>query len=657
HTLKISPSALSQQVVMKRKSYRLENLTVYGKIETAETFSSNQTVIRNSEFQSKTDFNEIFSRYPEIALKGTMLPGEKKAVTILGHLPKHTSVFLDGIEISSEGQEFDISSIPVEIIEQVIVDKDGSGSSGSVAGSIKIYTKNYNSGNKSGRVGCSGSIDTKIGPFGLITSSVEAKTAWNYHYLYAFASQLSAQNNFPYEFNLSNPPITKKRENNQKNIQNYNFGYRFSLGLTDFSINYLRQNYDNGLAAPINQLAFYDKSAQKGYTERIFGGVDYSKGISELKISFYHFTDESQFDNSASSSPLNRFRAETEQGKSGILADSEIQWRFLQFFLKGSYDREFFKYRHYNSNNELNQNQSIPKVKSDSYKINPGSKIMIRINNFSLSCRFDYGINNYRKDDTIHFQNKNSWSGLVEFSFHKKWLFTSGTGLSRSFSRPSFYDIYWRGDSQTMGNPDLKPERSLSVKAFAKMEAEKISFKGSWSQNKIEDLIFWYKSVLGWKPDNISDAEMTNYELAAEIIPLSLLRISLSWLRTFALDKSYDESGEQSAVYNNEIIYIPSSRTAVSCSIGQPGLMLNVEYERVGKQWTKQDQLRPPLSAYEIFNVSAEYLYKYKTMEIGLYGRINNILDKRYLVYSSSPAAGRNWNFGLSIKYKKGEIK
>ncbi|MDD3051858.1 MAG: hypothetical protein PHR06_12045, partial [Candidatus Cloacimonetes bacterium] len=81
HTLKISPSALSQQVVMKRKSYRLENLTVYGKIETAETFSSNLTVIRNSEFQSKTDFNEIFSRYPEIALKGTMLPGEKKAVT------------------------------------------------------------------------------------------------------------------------------------------------------------------------------------------------------------------------------------------------------------------------------------------------------------------------------------------------------------------------------------------------------------------------------------------------------------------------------------------------------------------------------------------------------------------------------------------------
>jgi len=81
-----------------------------------------------------------------------------------------------------------------------------------------------------------------------------------------------------------------------------------------------------------------------------------------------------------------------------------------------------------------------------------------------------------------------------------------------SYAMPEFSSLFWKGDSQVQGNPDLEPERSYGVSSNTKVQFGSFTLSGESYFNRIEKLIYWYRTALGvWKPDNLADAELYGF--------------------------------------------------------------------------------------------------------------------------------------------------
>ncbi len=85
---------------------------------------------------------------------------------------------------------------------------------------------------------------------------------------------------------------------------------------------------------------------------------------------------------------------------------------------------------------------------------------------------------------------------------HLRWM----GSLSRSFSFPTFNDLYWR-DAYAEGNPSLRPEQSLAVSTGLTWQYQP-SVRKTWnlhaelSANQVRDWILWGQEAQRWRPEN-----------------------------------------------------------------------------------------------------------------------------------------------------------
>ena len=93
-----------------------------------------------------------------------------------------------------------------------------------------------------------------------------------------------------------------------------------------------------------------------------------------------------------------------------------------------------------------------------SLKLNQQKEFAWLILNNGLAGRYDY------------IDGEDEFSGRLEFSLRNwgtKYLETGAT-IGNSFALPTPYDLYWKGDSQTLGNPNLKSEKATGYQIWLK---------------------------------------------------------------------------------------------------------------------------------------------------------------------------------------------
>ncbi|MBT3169618.1 MAG: TonB-dependent receptor plug domain-containing protein [Candidatus Cloacimonetes bacterium] len=569
---------------------------------------------------------EILSKVPSLQMKGVDMIGEKQTISLLGHKAKHTLIMLDGVPLNSAGQDFDLSSIPAEIIANIeIIKNNVQTGSGSMAGIININTKKTD-GQFNFHIG------QIIGSFGLQKYFLNSSIANAKFYSFLYLAQSSTENDFNF---LNQSSSNNNLKNNEKNIKDFNF--TFGANLLPFEIEYKcdLQKYDKQFLTPQN-IDIYDGSSLAGFTNR--QRITFSKALNNffLNSNLFYFNEKSTYDNTAS----DWFSEKSHHYLAARGVNTKIAFNDEVFTSNFgiNYKREDFEYL-----SESNPNSNIEALFEEN--LASFGDMKIRCDFFPLQTNFMLA---GRVDKFSSFDDFTTFRISTDANYESIITTTIGGSYGSGFTVPSFYDLYWN-DVQAHGNKNLKAEESKGFELFGKLEFADHYCKVSAYKNKIENLIHWCRVTNYWRPENIGIAEISNLEVDLQM-NFKTVTCGSSYLQTVAYDKTVNGD-----FYDKYLPFIPKSKFQVYWELKVNNLATKINYARVGKQYTTPDQLSEELvmPAYDLTDVEVSYLFKWKKIDVRIVGVVKNIFNENYELYKYMPQPGRNWQLNFNLNYKK----
>lgn len=646
-------------IVLQREAMPIEGIAVRQRRETISGLQETRIVIPIRAEMKSSDLSDILKAYPEINLSGTSLPGEWQTVSLLGHHARHTLILLDGIPLNSAGQPYDISTIPTEIIESIEIIKGGAGAykgSGAIGGLININTKEPLSQTES-------SLSQSIGSFGLFRTSGSFYARSRCIGFSLFIDRSRADNDFDYFYPAE---VRKTREYNNKTMQNLHL--RLSGHFTNLKLLYKLEflDFDHKLPGPVNLESLYRDARLEG--SNLHNYLSASLQLPRLNpelIAYYH-RNRTDYDNTRAPVPFFHMKSANENDRQGLQLNLTTFWgrdRSIIDDIGGEsnllleYSREDFAYYE-----ESKPDNSIPGIKQENYAVAAGTDIFIPLRSIDWSHNLAGRWDSYLRDNGDERSNFTSYRYDTALTLHTPFislfapfdqlLFISiGAGLSRNYDIPSFYDLYWKGDSQTSGNPDLRKEKSDNRQLFAEFSIYNFRPRIEYHQSRINDLIYWYRSNTGWRPGNIARAEISNLQITADYFLNDLLSLSASWLKTEAHNKSINSDGTPDDLYNKKLIYTPGQSFTAGLRIDYTPLYWRISHSYTGVQWSTPDQLIPPIDSYHLTDTELGVQFRFISLDWQCSLTLKNIFDRHYEIYAYTPQPGFNWVFNLKLNH------
>lgn len=626
-------------LIMQTQAIAVSGITVHEEATGMEHLKAPQTR-RIEVLPDAGSLAATLQRSADISINGADVQGGRQTISLRGHDPRHTLVLLDGMPLNRPGEAFDISGIPTEILETIeVFDAGGSAyvGSGAIGGAVNLITRKTNTGDT-----VSITTTSSVGSFNAYSNALDCRVQkpWIALKLHGILEQ--AKNDFSYTNSLTSPSTEEKRKNNESSAEDA----RWAITLPRmFSLHYQGsyRHYDKGLPGQVGQITLYENAAIQGIIRHHQLTASDHTHLLQWDVSLFHSNEESTYRNPPS---LHTSTDYSRDGASGSLTLDPLSWLHANSGLE--YGVQRFEYRH------MSPLFSILPVWMQSVAPFGSVSLEQSINSFTVSGEGALRHDMLTRSDDLSFNDCTSWSGHVKMQHHGLLEQALSLHLDRSFSIPSFYDLYWKGGSQALGNPQLKPEKSRLRRIDYELSYADHAFSCSYQDARITNLIHWYRSVQSWKPGNIASSRISSFSLQATVAPLSWWNISLDWMRSYTADRSRLDDGSQSNTYGLELPYHPSSQTVVSSSLHPGPVELTMEYRRTGSQWPLRTHDWGKLDAYELYSVKASYRFSISS-QLGAIasGSVQNLLDTHYQRYLLDPAPGRTISALLEISYKK----
>jgi len=227
------------------------------------------------------------------------------------------------------------------------------------------------------------------------------------------------------------------------------------------------------------------------------------------------------------------------------------------------------------------------------------------------------------------------------YSLDAKYQFTKQLSLRTAFSTnyrlPTFNDLYW----EPGGNPDLKPENSLSAELGLDYKSNDFQIAGGAYVIKSKDLIQWRPVTQDfWQPQNVSNASNYGLEFSA----------AYNWSfgsHIFGIKANYDYTIAQDDDIEKQLIYVPKHRAGgyLDYSWGQWRFNYNLQY--IGEVFTTTSNSQS-LDAYFLSDIS---FYRDLFKEVLTLGfKVNNLFNENYQSVAYRPMPGRNYLLQINIK-------
>lgn len=625
-------------VVLEVETITIQGLRVLDKRK-KELIGSGEVIVIKPDENAGSVADILRDNY-NLQVTGIPLTGEEQKVVFPGYKARHTLVMLDGIPLNKGGTAFDISTIPAEIIESIEIVKGSSssiGGAGSMGGIININTTM--SSHKYLVY-----ADHRCGSFGLDAHSIKFSTGNSKLQLSAFFRKVYARNDFKY-LPADDPDTLRIRTHNEKSFYDaiLNLNYSNSIGI--FSYKFLFQDFFNKLPGNTESLEFYKNSRITGQSQKHI--VNYSRKIKDYMIladAFYSL-DHSLYDNTRLDWPWNTYKiyatlAENDQVSRGMKLHAEYFSEDFYFDWGVDYRYEDFNYTDLNYSE-----QSIGKVFRHNYAV--FAKTLLEKKHFPYQTSLNGSL---RLDRTTDFDDNTSWKLGPEFSYENFFKISFGGNVANGYTLPSYYSLFWKGDTYVSGNPDLIPESSISWQIFSKIVSNGNLLQVTYRHDDIDNMILWFIDSFGkWKPINLSSAEVVNWDFELNMQPLSFLKLTTNYTNTSAINKSKNDPN-----YNKELIYIPKYILNINSRIDHLNYYTSISYTLTGEQWSVPDQSTSEhlLPAYDLINAEIGYSFKLKQFEFNPVIKVNNLLDNLYEVYDHIPQPGLNWEVNLNIEWK-----
>ena len=637
--IEVEFSKLKTTTIMNFEAIELEGLSTIGK-QWQPTISPNtgkKTIKINKNSTKYISLPQILKNEANINIKGISLPGSKQTISITGNETKHSVIMLDGIKLNSQGEAFDLSTIPVEIIDKIEI-LDGSGSaiagSGSVGGIINIVTKSHND--------CENLQQDRINLssyFGSYNYQKNVLGFFKKNNLFNINLTLSKENSLNDFLFKTIQGDFQKRKNNSYDTKDLTLITSISFKNIFITHKSLYTNFDRGLPGPINLIQMYDQAKLYGTLLKNTLQIHYetSKNINVIS-NLYSFYNRIKYSNLRSTNQIYKSESINKTIRKGV--DLKINKRNDLCFYEIGIEKliETFFY-----SNILAPKNSISEKESKNLALFANGTYLFQ--NDLFNTEFETNLR-YDKINLPKIENDNEYYNYrvgLNLKYESRYNLILGGNFGSGFSSPSFYDLFWIGDNQTSGNPDLKPELSKGGKIYGKINTDKSKLKFEKTLNKIENKIFWYKSVNNlWKPGNIRDSKIETYQLNFLSNFIENWEIEFFWMRTFAFDISSEKK--------QFVPHIPTSKTIVSVKYMLKNASAKISYTRFGKQRDKLDDHPRIIKDYELVDFTTNYSLIFKKYQFLLFLNLNNILNVRYEKIEQTPNSTFNWNSGISIK-------
>jgi len=629
---------LPNKIMLQTETINIEGLRVLEKRK-RRLINSGKTLLLKPQNKTGTAA-DILRQNTNWQISGIPLAGEEQNIIFPGFKGRHTLIMLDGIPINKSGTAFDISTIPAEIIESIEIVQGSSssvGGAGSLGGIININTKPNNH---------KFSIQTnqRSGSFSLDERSVKVSAGKSRIQFSALLKKSFARNDFDY-IPAEDTDTLRSREYNKKSIYDAAIDLNLANKLGVISYKFLFQDFFKKLPGNTESLELYKNSRLTGRSQKHI--LKYSKQFKDFNFlaDLYYSVDHSLYDNTRLDEPWSTNQilatlAENDQQSHSVKLHTEYLQEGFYFDWGINYKYEDFRYTDLHF-----PEQSIEKVYRKNYAL--FAETLLKKDHFPYKTILNGSV---RLDRTTDYDDITSWKIAPEFSYENYFIISLGGSVSNGYSIPSYYSLFWKGDTHVSGNPDLSPENSLSWQIYSQIESNKNKLKFAYNHDDLDNMIIWVIDSFGkWKPLNLSSAEVKNWEYEVDLYPVNFFGISANYKRTKALNKTADDVN-----YNKDLTYIPKYSFNISARVELNNFFSSVTYLLVGEQWTVPDQASSEhiLPAYDLLNSAIGYNSYIGNLVIRPTFKINNMLNNLYEVYDHIPQPGINWEMNLGIEWK-----
>lgn len=230
---------------------------------------------------------------------------------------------------------------------------------------------------------------------------------------------------------------------------------------------------------------------------------------------------------------------------------------------------------------------------------------------------------------------------------------------SKTYTLPTFNDLFWKTDAYTTGNPDLKPESGYSAESGVLYQigkgslrmSQEITFYSMMNDNWIVWISGADSNSTKWKPENFNKGYSKGLEFNGHI---DLVRQHLTqklqyfYSYTRATLKSYDSYTGKTK--NNEMFYVPRNKLNISYSLLYEKYSFTSSFCYISQR--KTDEINSLPQHYTI-DISADRNIAMGKQTLEIYLKINNLTNTRYQVMSGYPMPPRNYTCGLILQLKK----
>lgn len=241
---------------------------------------------------------------------------------------------------------------------------------------------------------------------------------------------------------------------------------------------------------------------------------------------------------------------------------------------------------------------------------------------------------------------QSKWGAELSPKVSGLYKIIEGTSLKasvgRGFRAPTINELYWR-DSYTEGNPDLKPEESVSYDAGIQQRLwEQNTIGIAVFQSYVKNLIAWFDDGTGvYRAQNVNDARLQGLEAELKLQFTEEISGALNYTLLGAQDTSGTYDGET-------LTYRP--RNKVGGRLGYRskwGLKLSVDADYTDSVYIDRANIKELGGFMTLGAYAAQTLVK----GLEIYVRGDNILDKQYQLVNGYPMPGASVMGGMKATF------
>jgi len=579
----------------------------------------------NSEDINSTD---LLALHPGLLLKEGA-NGEKQ-IQLHAYEPRHCVYLIEGMK-TDNSMGSSISSIPVDVIDHVEIISHNAGSTSgesSIGGIVNIVLKNSRTNLHKN------DITFHTGSWQNFAINYQNNFPLNRSSLLLNIYGHTAKNDFIY-YNEYDEQIIQ-RTNNHIYEGSISLQSRIALKNEAYSkLSVLYYTAERGIPGQSNDYNWFEKAFGKAerfyiknethfpYKKNLFiGSLFY-----QLNKGNYNNPTANPFYHEKSTNYTSTFETRAKLNSSGSILSS--------------ISNVGLRYETYEYDDHLHPESSISQKRRTFLYLSNETSIPFSIGqlefSFIPSVRADYFLN-----EDVYLSSH----ATLEYPTQSKTFQMSISG-GNSWAMPEFSSLFWKGDSRVQGNPNLKPERSYGASSNIKIKLGTISMGGEVYFNRIEDLIYWYRTALGvWKPDNLADAELYGFSGSLGWSMSDNFELELSISKNYPINKTSSADHYDKYLTNKSLHKFQGK---ISYSLMDFTLFTSVL--NVGKQYDNFSNT-VVIDGYTSYDAGIHYTSLIGTnLKAALAFRINNIFDAHYETSRNIPSPGRNLEMSFSVNF------